>query len=141
MSELKYVVPRVSYFVAEIEDTLVGYAKLKRKSRQKGVTGDNPIELCRLYNFQEFIGKGVGKALLLKCLEFAGKNRHDTIWLGVWEDNTSAINFYRKFGFEKCGEHVFRLGENPQTNWLTQLMQRSVDNFNEDVIVTQKRYI
>lgn len=129
----------ITYFVAEIEGKLVGYAKLKRNSCEEGVTGDNPIELCRLYNLQEFIGKGVGRALILKCLEFAKANWHDTIWLGVWEDNTSAINFYRKFGFEKCGEHVFQLGENPQTDWLMQLMLRSVDNFNQDVIESSKQ--
>lgn len=129
----------ITYFVAEIGGKLVGYAKLKQNSCEEGVAGENPIELCRLYNLQEFIGKGVGKALILKCLEFAGANRHDTIWLGVWEDNTSAINFYRKFGFEKCGEHVFQLGEDPQTDWLMQLRLRSVDNFNEDVIVSSKQ--
>lgn len=129
----------ITYFVAEIEGELIGYAKLKRNSREEGVTGDNPIQLCRLYNLQEFIGKGVGKALTLKCLEFAGAHRHDTIWLGVWEGNTSAINFYRKFGFEKCGEHIFQLGEDPQNDWLMQLMQRSVDEFNQDVIVSSKQ--
>jgi ribosomal protein S18 acetylase RimI-like enzyme len=120
----------VIYFVSEIEGKLIGYAKLKQNSRKEGVMGGNPIELCRLYNLQEFIGNGVGKASLLKCFEFAGENRHDTIWLGVWEDNTSAINFYCKFGFEKCGEHVFQLSEDPQADWLMQLMQRSVNDFN-----------
>lgn len=111
------------YFVAEIDGQLVGYAKLKQNSREEGITGANPIELCRLYNLQEYIGKGIGKALMLKCLEFAEANGHDTLWLGVWEDNELAINFYRKFGFEKCGEHVFMFGDDPQTDWL---MQRNV---------------
>jgi ribosomal protein S18 acetylase RimI-like enzyme len=129
----------ITYFVAEIGGQLVGYAKVKRNSREEGVTGDNPMELCRLYNLQEYIGKGVGRALILTCLKFAVENRHDAMWLGVWEDNTSAINFYRKFGFEKCGEHVFQLGEDPQTDWLMQLMLKSVDNFNEDVSVGSKQ--
>ena len=131
----------ITYFVAEIGGELIGYAKLKQNSREEGVTGDNPIELCRLYNLQEFIGKGIGRALILKCLEFAVENRHDTIWLGVWEDNTSAINFYRKFGFEKCGEHVFQLGEDPQTDWLMQLMLRNVDDFKQDGVVSSKQSV
>lgn len=129
----------VTYFVAEIERQLVGYAKLKRNSREEGVSGYNPIELCRLYNMKEFIGKGIGKALMLKCLEFAGENRHDAIWLGVWEDNANAINFYRRFGFEKCGEHVFQLGEDPQTDWLMQLMLKGVDDSKEGVSVGGKQ--
>ena len=96
MPELKYVVPRVSYFVAEIEDTLVGYAKLKRKSRQKGVTGDNPIELCRLYNFQEFIGKGVGKA----TGGLVGNTNHNTkknsAEILVMSFNTTSFSTYDK---------------------------------------------
>lgn len=114
----------VAYFVAEIDGQLVGYAKLKQNSREVGITGENPIELCRLYNLQEFIGKGIGKALMLRCLEFAGENEHDTLWLGVWENNDLAISFYRKFGFEKCGEHVFMFGDDRQTDWL---MQRNVN--------------
>ena len=118
----------VAYFVAEIDGQLVGYAKLKQNSREEGITGENPIELCRLYNLQEYIGKGIGKALMLKCLEFAKENQHDTLWLGVWENNDLAINFYRKFGFEKCGEHVFLFGDDPQTDWL---MQRNVNQLDE----------
>ncbi len=111
------------YFVAEIENEMVGYAKLKQNWREEGITGDQPIELCRIYALQKFIGKGIGKALMLKCLEFAKENGHDIIWLGVWGLNYTALKFYTKFGFEKCGEHIFLLGHDPQTDWL---MQRKV---------------
>jgi diamine N-acetyltransferase len=109
------------WFVAEVENNLVGYAKLKTNSREDEISGENPIELCRLYNLQQFIGQGIGKALMLQCLEFARKNGHDTFWLGVWEFNYNAQKFYAKFGLEKCGEHVFQLGSDPQTDWLMQL--------------------
>ncbi len=109
------------WFVAEVENEVVGYAKLKTNSREHIITGENPIELCRLYNLQKFIGQGIGKALMLKCLEFAKENGHDTFWLGVWEYNYNAQKFYTKFGLEKCGEHIFQLGTDPQTDWLMQL--------------------
>ena len=105
-------------FVAEIGGEIVGYAKLKKNSREEGTAGENPIELCRLYSLNEFIGKGVGKALMQHCLDFASENKHDFMWLGVWEYNYRAQDFYRKFGFEKCGEHVFQLGTDPQTDWI-----------------------
>lgn len=111
------------YFVGEIENEIVGYVKLKRFVREEGISGENPIELCRLYALQEFIGKGIGKTLMLKSLEFAKENGHDIIWLGVWEYNYRAQKFYAKFGFEKCGEHIFQLGNDPQTDWL---MERKV---------------
>lgn len=111
------------FFVAEIENELVGYAKLKQNSREEGISGENPIELCRLYASQEFIGKGIGKSLMLHSLDFAKQNGNDIIWLGVWEYNYNAQKFYSKFGFEKCGEHIFQLGKDPQTDWL---MERKV---------------
>jgi ribosomal protein S18 acetylase RimI-like enzyme len=110
----------VIYFIAEISGEAVGYAKLKKNSREDGTAGENPIELCRLYSLNEFIGKGIGKALMQHALDYARENNHDFMWLGVWEYNYRAQKFYEKFGFEKCGEHVFQLGTDPQTDWLLQ---------------------
>ena len=108
------------YFVAELDGKIVGYAKLKKNSREECVSGENPLELCRLYSLSDYIGKGIGKALMLESLKFAEENKHDFFWLGVWEYNLRAQEFYRKFGFEKCGEHVFQLGSDPQTDWIMQ---------------------
>jgi ribosomal protein S18 acetylase RimI-like enzyme len=41
-------------------------------------------------------------------------HRADVAWLGVWERNPKAIAFYRKFGFQEVGEHVFPLGSDAQ---------------------------
>ncbi|WLT29980.1 N-acetyltransferase [Geothrix sp. PMB-07] len=35
----------------------------------------------------------------------------DEIWLGVWENNHRALAFYRRWGFQEVGEHVFKIGE------------------------------
>lgn len=106
------------YFVAELGDEMVGYVKLKRNSREACTSGTNPIELCRLYSLSEYIGKGIGKTLMLRSLQYAEENKHDFMWLGVWEFNYRAQGFYKKFGFEKCGEHIFQLGSDPQTDWV-----------------------
>ena len=110
----------VVYLVAEIENRVVGYAKLQTNSAEECVEAENPIELCRLYSLREFIGKGVGKALMLRSIEFAERNNCDVFWLGVWEFNYRAQKFYARFGFEKCGEHVFLLGSDPQIDWILQ---------------------
>jgi ribosomal protein S18 acetylase RimI-like enzyme len=44
--------------------------------------------------------------------------KKDNIWLGVWEHNHQAIKFYTTWGFEKFGDHLFLLGDDPQTDWL-----------------------
>lgn len=108
------------YFVAELAGKMVGYAKLKQNSREECVSGERPIELCRLYSLNEYIGKGIGKSLMLKCLDFAKESENDVMWLGVWEFNFRAQEFYKKFGFKKCGEHVFQLGSDPQIDWVLQ---------------------
>ncbi|WP_342451355.1 GNAT family N-acetyltransferase [Clostridium tertium] len=43
------------------------------------------------------------------------------IGLGVWENNISAIKFYEKQGFIKFDTHVFKLGDDEQTNNLMKL--------------------
>lgn len=110
----------VVIFIAEIEDKVVGYAKLQINSTEKCVKAKNPVELCRLYALQKFIGKGIGAKLMNACLDFAREKNSDFIWLGVWEFNFRAQKFYDKFGFEKCGEHIFQLGSDSQIDWVLQ---------------------
>lgn len=108
------------YLIAEADGEAAGYAKIKFDSREDCVAGEKPIELCRLYALDKFIGRGVGKNLMLEFFEIAEKKGCDAAWLGVWEYNYRAQEFYKKFGFEKVGEHVFQLGSDPQTDWVLQ---------------------
>jgi ribosomal protein S18 acetylase RimI-like enzyme len=108
------------YLIAEIDGEAAGYAKIKLDAREEGVSGKKVLELCRLYALDEFIGKGVGKNLMLEIFKISEETNRDTVWLGVWEYNYRAQEFYQKFGFEKCGEHVFQLGSDPQIDWLMQ---------------------
>jgi ribosomal protein S18 acetylase RimI-like enzyme len=111
---------KITYIVCEIDGEIAGYAKIQFDSTENCVADGKTIELCRLYALDRFIGKGVGKTLMLKFFELAEENKCDVAWLGVWEYNFRAQEFYKKFGFEKCGEHVFQLGNDPQTDWVMQ---------------------
>ena len=112
------------FLVAEIGGEPAGYAKLLLDTIEPGVAAETPIELCRLYSEQKFIGKGVGAALMQRCLDEAKLRERDVMWLGVWEYNPRAQAFYRKWKFEQCGSHVFQLGSDPQIDLL---MQRKVN--------------
>nr|WP_228115767.1 hypothetical protein [Sphingobacterium faecium] len=46
------------------------------------------------------------------------KRKSKYVWLGVWEENPRAINFYKKNGFEEFDKHVFILGDDEQTDIL-----------------------
>jgi len=111
---------RSSFHIAEIDGVAVGYALLRTGEVPDGVSGDQPIELVRLYVSKESLGTGVGAALMQACIDDAKQKGHQTLWLGVWENNTRAQAFYRKWNFQDVGTHVFQLGDDPQTDILMQ---------------------
>jgi ribosomal protein S18 acetylase RimI-like enzyme len=58
----------------------------------------------------------VGQLLYDQALETAQSLNKSYLWLGVWEENLRALNFYRKNGFVEFGSHTFSLGEEDQTD-------------------------
>ncbi len=104
------------FFIAEIADEIIGYAKLQEHSTEDCVLDKNPIELCRLYVAHEFHGKGIAKQLMDECFAEANRKNFQTMWLGVWEFNYRAQKFYEKIGFYPVGKHIFQLGADPQTD-------------------------
>ncbi|MGI8566007.1 MAG: GNAT family N-acetyltransferase [Pyrinomonadaceae bacterium] len=119
--------PRGMFLVAEIDGVAIGYAKLSTGDAPVCVGGSDPIELARLYVSQEWIGRGVGKALIRECIDEARRAGCQTMWLGVWEHNPRAQAFYRKWGFHVVGEHVFQLGSDFQTDLLMERALREVE--------------
>jgi ribosomal protein S18 acetylase RimI-like enzyme len=115
--------PASTFFIAEVGGVAAGYAKLQAGEPAEGVEGAKPVELVRLYVSREWLGRGVGEALMRACVDEAQRAGHETIWLGVWERNGRAQAFYRKWNFRAVGEHVFQLGSDPQTDIL---MERAV---------------
>ncbi|HEX9513276.1 MAG TPA: GNAT family N-acetyltransferase [Puia sp.] len=112
------------FLLAYLDGQPAGYAQLRESAVPPGLEGASAepeeapaIEIVRIYAEQSTIGKGVGKALMTRCLEIAREKQKEWIWLGVWEHNQRAIDFYTKWGFEKFGEHVFMLGHDVQTDW------------------------
>lgn len=99
------------FLLAEIENEMVGYAKLETNTSTKGVKAKNPIKLKRLYCKQSFVGFGIGAVLMKRCLAEAAKRHHDTIWLTVWEHNLHAQSFYDRWNFEPCGSFDFAFGQ------------------------------
>ena len=115
--------PLSVFFVADVEGSAAGYAKIHSGHVSDGVNGQRPIELVRLYVSKEWLGRGVGHALMRRCVEEARAMGFQTIWLGVWERNHRAQAFYRKWDFQEVGEHIFQLGSDPQRDIV---MQRAV---------------
>ena len=113
--------PDIIFLIAELENEPVGYAKLKLDSKDESVTGTKPIEVERIYSLQEYIGQGIGKALMQAAIDEAKQRGRNSIWLGVWEKNPRAINFYKRWGFREVGSHIFTVGNDPQRDLILEL--------------------
>jgi ribosomal protein S18 acetylase RimI-like enzyme len=107
-----------TFYIAEVGALAAGYAKLHAAKPAKGVEGPKPVELARLYVSREWLGRGVGEALMRACIDGAQRAGHETIWLGVWERNGRGLAFYRKWNFRAVGEHFFQLGSDRQRDIL-----------------------
>lgn len=115
--------PLSIFFIAEVDGHAAGYAKLHSGEASDGIEGQNPIELVRLYVSRKWLGRGVGQALMQRCINEGRAKGFQTIWLGVWERNHRALAFYRKWNFREVGEHIFQLGSDAQRDIL---MQRAI---------------
>lgn len=106
------------FFLAFADDTPAGYAKIRGGERYAEFNNRPSVEIARIYATTASIGKGIGSSLMQKCIDTASSMKKEIIWLGVWEKNQRAIDFYTKWGFQQFGTHTFLLGSDPQTDWL-----------------------
>jgi ribosomal protein S18 acetylase RimI-like enzyme len=102
--------------IAWVGSIAAGYYHLLDGAPDPSVSGENPIEVLRLYVDSNWHSKGIGPALMSDCIKVAGNKGYKTIWLGVWEKNLKAQAFYQKYSFEQVGTHIFTLGTDDQVD-------------------------
>jgi ribosomal protein S18 acetylase RimI-like enzyme len=112
-----------TFLLAYAGAEVVGYVKLRDSKRPKSLGLEPALEIARLYCMSQAIGKGVGKLLMQQSIDIARERGKKLVWLGVWEKNQRAIDFYNKWGFVKFDETDFLLGNDLQRDWL---MKREV---------------
>jgi ribosomal protein S18 acetylase RimI-like enzyme len=110
------------FYFAKIDEKIIGYLKLNFGQSQTERKDNKAIEIERIYVLKEFQGKKVGQILYEKAIEIAKYKKADYVWLGVWEDNPRAIRFYKKNGFVEFDKHIFKLGEDEQTDIMMKLI-------------------
>lgn len=109
------------FYFAELNSNVIGYLKLNHGQSQTELKDDTSLEIERIYVLKEFHGKKVGQLLYEKAINIAKGMNVSYVWLGVWEENPRAINFYKKNGFVEFDKHVFRLGSDEQTDIMMKL--------------------
>jgi diamine N-acetyltransferase len=110
--------PSSVFYIAEINHNLVGYVRLVDGSEVDCVKAVHPMELVRIYSAKEWIGHGIGAALMNQAVKHAAELGCDVIWLDVWEKNTRAIRFYQKWGYVIVGDQSFQLGSDSQHDFI-----------------------
>jgi len=109
------------FYFAELNQDVIGYLKVNTGQSQTEIKDKNALEIERIYVLKEFHGKKVGQFLYDKAIELAKEKNVDYVWLGVWEKNQRAIRFYEKNGFVIFDKHIFKLGNDAQTDILMKL--------------------
>lgn len=115
--------PAVHFLVAysPTHGRIVGFSALRTDSADtEPCVLDVPgrIELQRLYVDNTLHGTGAGRLLMDGAMQMALDMGFKAVWLGVWEENWRAMAFYKKFGFDRVGEHIFELGVEKQTDYI-----------------------
>lgn len=103
------------YFAISGHD-VIGYLKINFGDAQTELQDENSLEIERIYVEKDFHGKKVGQILYDKALEIAVSKNLKFVWLGVWEENRKAIHFYKKNGFVEFDKHIFKFGDEEQTD-------------------------
>lgn len=104
------------FYFATLDDNVIGYLKLNFGPSKTELQDDKGLEIERIYVLKDFHGKSVGQLLYDKAIEIARQKCAAYVWLGVWEENFRAINFYKKNGFVPFGKHIFKLGSDNQND-------------------------
>lgn len=114
--------PDTAFYFAKYGNEIIAYLKLNLGHSQTELQDDLAMEIERIYVLEAFQGKQIGQLLYEKAIHIAKEKELHYIWLGVWEENKKAIQFYQKNGFEVFDKHVFVLGDDEQTDLMMKLI-------------------
>ena len=113
--------PNSFFYFAMLNEKVIGYLKLNIGGSQTELKDNDALEIERIYVLKEFHGKKVGQLLFDKAITIAKEQKVAYVWLGVWEENKRALQFYTKNGFVEFDQHVFVLGDEAQTDIMMKL--------------------
>ena len=109
------------FYFAKEKGNVIGYLKLNFGEAQTELKEASGMEIERIYVLKNYHGKAIGKILCEKAFSIAVELKLEYLWLGVWEKNERAINFYKKNGFVEFATHSFMLGDDNQTDIMMKL--------------------
>ena len=105
---------RSAYFIAEEDGEILGGVGIYPTDG----LGSDTVELVKMYVSSASRGKGVGKRLMLKCIEFAKSLEYKKIYLETMPELSSAVAAYEKLGFKSLNHPLGNTGHFSCTIWM-----------------------
>ncbi len=98
--------PGSVYFVAEKNGKILGGCGIFPTE----ALPEKTCELVKLYLDKAARGTGLGKALLLKAMDWAKANGYEQVYLESMPELSKAVSIYEKVGFEKLNHALGNSG-------------------------------
>lgn len=109
------------WFFIQNDSFTIGYLKLNIGSAQTELHSEQYLEVERIYLDKKYQGKGYGSQMIQFAISKAKRLNKTKIWLGVWDQNPQAIDFYNRAGFEESGSHIFKFGTEDQIDIIMEM--------------------
>jgi len=110
------------FLIAYCDDEAVGYVKLRWDRTHPNLSNNEMnVELERIYVLRNYWKHKIGAALMTEAIQFSKTKSYDYLWLGVWQKNNRAIDFYLKMSFEIFGTKKFYVGEEENDDYVMRL--------------------
>src|SRR5688572_10688032 len=106
--------PRSRYFVADEDGKILGGGGIFPSD---GLPG-NTCELVKMYLVPAARGKGIGKSIILKCLEAAVQEGFQQVYIETMPELQQAIQLYERFGFHHLDAPLGNTGHFGCSTWM-----------------------
>jgi diamine N-acetyltransferase len=97
------------YHIITHENTAAGFSKMELTMKHPAIQLENVSKMDQIYLLDSFRGLKLGAKLLNYNIEYSKSRGQNGMWLVVWVENRTAIDFYKKFGFRVIIRDQFRL--------------------------------
>jgi len=107
VENIKHMISSQNVMVAEEVGHLLGFSVTEKDVEKRA-------ELKMLYVLPKFQNQGIGRELLKSAMSFSA----NSLWLTCWQHNQSALNFYHRNGFKRCGEEYINIKGEKHLNFV-----------------------
>ncbi|PQJ11830.1 GNAT family N-acetyltransferase [Flavipsychrobacter stenotrophus] len=97
------------YHLIFYKDQIAGYSKIKLNTGNENIAATSITCLDRIYLLKDFYDLKLGAALLNHNIALSQQHDQAGIWLYTWTENTRAVAFYHKAGFNIVGSANFSI--------------------------------